>query len=199
MAAISETLLDKLNDQDRDLVDRGVLIAYEGKDYPVLKWGVGPRTGQLAPGTGVAPATPSAENGRRGSMRQTNEYKELIKRYLPADIESGARGSLGWILDQALTAMEGGMVIREFTCSECGEGNSVEVWRKPDVNAIKLITETLVGRAAEQKDININSEQIYRLIDERSEVKDLTVFTVDPSERDARNEAAKAWIEGELV
>jgi hypothetical protein len=193
-------LVAKLTPEDQARWQAGEINVFPGKDYPVVRNAPGqPNAGKLVPGTGVPPAVPSAENGTRGGYKKTNAYKELLQKYLPADIESGKRGSLGWILEQAMTAMEGGDVDKEFICDSCGERNHVTVWKRPDTNAIKLVMETLIGRAAEQKDININSEQIYRLIDERSQVKDLTVFTVDPHEREARDAAAAEWIEGEVL
>lgn len=190
------TLVDKLTPEHKTLVEKGVYTVHEGKDYPVLRWAGGSQFGQLAPGTGQPPG--AADIGlvsQRTAYKRTTAYRELLEKYLPADLDDTKRGSLGWILSQGLTALEGGDVTKDVTCPSCQHQFKAKMWKRPDSNALKILTEALIGRADVQKDLNINSEHVYRIIDERRDMRDLVVFDVSPSERTEREAVDAEWRE----
>ncbi len=179
--------LEKLSEEHRALVAAEVYNAFDGQDYPVLRWAHGKDRGRLAPGTGITPGhNDIARIGADTSIRRTTEYRALLERKITPDVTSGERGSLGWLLDQGFNAAEGGDVRREMTCPECGHDWTETIWKRPDANAIIKMLEMVVGRAPEQKDINIRAESIYKLIDGRENVKEITVHAVDPHEREER-------------
>ena len=193
---ITLSLLEQLSEEHRALVEQGVYSAHPGKTYPMLRWAAGPRFGQLAPGTGVAPNAIDAPTMSRASAhKRTSAYRELLEKYLPADLDDKKRGSLGWILSQGLTALEGGDVVRAVQCPECNHEFSATMWKKPDTNALKVLMEALIGRPDVTKDLNINSEHIYRMIDERRDARDLIVYDVSPTERAEREVVDAEWRE----
>lgn len=190
----NEALLNQLTDEHRQLVETGVYNVFPGKDYPVLRWATGPLVGKLATGTGITPNhNDSAAVGRASAFKQTAEYKTLLTRYLPADLDDTKRGSLGWILKNALNGLEGGDMMIDVECPHCGEEFRHKAWKKPDPQMAKLLVEALIGKAGETKDVNINSENIYRLMDERRDLRSLQVFEIDPHEREKREAIDAEW------
>lgn len=193
---ITLSLIDQLNDHDRDAVERGIYTVHPGANYPVLRYAAGPNLGAYAPGTGIpVNHNDMKEISRRTAYKRTSEYQELMRKYLPADLDDEKKGTLGWILKQGMEAIEGSNISKTVACNQCGHEQRVSMYRRPDGNVLIKVLELLVGRAAEQKDININSESMYRLIDERRDLKDLTVYEVSPTERAAREEVAGEWRE----
>lgn len=192
---MQEVDLDALSPEHRSLVDAGIYSATPGEGgLPVLRWAVGPQIGQFVKGGGRPPGSPDiAEISRRTAYKRTDEYRALVQKYLPADIESGKRGSLGWLLDQGLVAIEGGDVPREIHCPECGHEWTQSFYKKPDSLALKLILELLVGRATEMKEVNVSTEQLLRVVDERRDARDIVVFAVDPTERARREALSSDW------
>lgn len=178
------------------MVEKGFYSVHEGQDYPVLRWAAGPRIGQLAPGTGLLPNhNDIAQISKDTGVKRTTQYRELLQKYLPADLDDTKKGSLGWILKQGLTALEGGDKNIDVVCPECDHKFQVVAWKRPDSNALKILLEALVGRADVTKDLNINTESIYRIIDERRDKRDIVVYEVDPQERERREAVDAEWRE----
>lgn len=155
----------------------------------MLRWAHGRERGRIAPGSGVVvnQADP-AINGRKGAWKNTDEYQALLRKVIPAEEDPNKRGTFAWLVTQGLNAAEGGDVKMAFTCPECEHDFTQVVWKRPDANAIIKLMEMVHGRAVEQKDINIRAEAIYRLLDEREDLKQLKVYEVDPHEKAERRE-----------
>lgn len=195
---VTLSLMDRLTDEHRALVDAHIYSVHPSKEgsYPVLRWAAGPNLGQLAPGTGQAVGVPDgAAVGKATGWKNSKPYRQLLEKYISADLDEKKRGSLGWLLSQGMVAVEGGDVTKEVTCPECDHKFSTTMWKKPDANALKLLLEAVIGRADVTKDLNVNSEHIYRIIDERKDMRDLVVYEVSPAEREEREAIDVEWRE----
>ena len=176
-----------MSEEHRALVESGQYNAFEGQKYPVLRWATGSKKGKLAPGTGLTPGhNDAAQVGKSTSYRRTAEYRALLERLIPPDEDANKRGTLAWLVAQGFNAAEGGDVKREMTCPECEHSWTEKIWKRPDANAITKMLEMVIGRAPEQKDINLRAEHIYKMIDGRENLKEITVHSVDPHEREKR-------------
>lgn len=196
---VAVSLTDLLTDEHRALVERGIYTIHPGAAYPVLRWAAGPNLGAYAPGSGI-PVNHNdiGQIGRQTAYKRTAEYQELMRKYLPADLDDTKKGTLGWILKQGMEAIEGATVSKKVTCNQCGHEQNVGMYRRPDGNVLVKIVELLVGRAAEQRDVNINSEAMYHIIDERRAMRDLVVYEVSPTEREEREVLAGEWKDSEV-
>jgi len=182
-------LLDKLNDEHRELVEAGVYKVAPGQDYPLLRWARGNRKGQFVEGGGrPVNSNDIAQISRDTAYQRTNEYRRVLEKLVPASTDETKRGTFGWLVKQGMNAAEGGDVTKDFHCKECGAENTVVVWKRPDSNAIIKIMEMVAGQAPKQQDINLKAEHLYKLIDEREDAASIKVHAVDPHER-ARREA----------
>lgn len=191
-----DDLLSQLSEEHRTLVEAGVYTVFEGQDYPVLRWAFGNKKGQYVEGTGLP--VNHVDLGlisKRTGIKRTQEYKALMERLIPPDADSKKYGSFGWLINQGFVAAEGVDVVKAVTCPSCSVEFSVKMFKRPDGNALIKLIEMMVGRASEQKEINIRAEQIYRLLDEQQNVKTIEVFEIDPSER-ARRKSRAEIIEG---
>ncbi len=192
-----EELVELLSDEHRTLVDDGVLNVFPGQEYPVLRWARGRSKGKMAKGTGLVPAhNDLAQVSKDTAWKRTGQYRALLERLLPPDEDPNKRGTLAWLVNHGLTAAEGIDEYRDALCPECEHVFKFKVFKKPDTKAVLGILEMLIGRAPEQKEINIHLEEMYRKIDEREDAGGVRVFAVDPHEK-ARREALET-IEGDF-
>lgn len=190
-------LFTQLNPADQEKVLNGNYKLFPTRDgsYPHFRWKKGNPEGKFpgtrAPGAGVSPAHVDRENGKQNSgLRNTRAYRDLLSYLLPPDLDPERRGSVGWLIEQALTAAEGEYVRVE--CPSCE--HKFDAWRKPDSTILKELIHQTVGPAPKEVQHSGSTETIHRLIDERVDVGDverISVHRQDPAEK-ARREAAIA-------
>lgn len=141
-------------------VRQGQVDVYPGRDpgKPVIRWAagntLGKHPGALAPGSGVSPRTPSAENGKRGAIKQTAEYKALMQRILSAD----DGGAFEEVIQGMIHAAKGGTRIVKYDCEECHHENRVEIKDPPNPLAGKALIEFMIGRAPQHTEVDVNAK-----------------------------------------
>ena len=186
-------LLDRLDTETRTLVDSGAITVWKGRNgKPVLRDG---KTGQMLPGTALHENTKHGEGEKASKVsawKRTNAYRELMERYYTDE-------KFGEMLEAGLEAAIGNAVRKEVTCPECAHGFTETMYRRPDATIFFKTMEQLMGRAEETRQINVNTEHLYRLLDERTDVREIQVFTVTPEEEEERRLLLDAEEEGLIV
>ena len=178
-----EELAQSLTPALRELFDTNQVYISEGRDprKPIVRWSSGAQKGTFVVGTGVAAGVPSAENGRRGAVKQSSEYRDLLEKYVTPD-------KFQWLLDQLFRAMEGGPVFQD--CPACD--TPVEMYRKADTTASLAILSQMIGKATEHKEINIEMQSLHMEIEAKVDPGTLRVNRLDPSSVLARRAAYEA-------
>lgn len=142
---------------------------------PVVRWVDGPRKGQPVIGSGSPPqGEKTAEMNRKSAWKRTAAYRELLDRYWAPELE--------WLFEQAKAMIEGGPVNVKAVCPECEHRFNVEAYRKGDAQALKVVWESIIGRASERKEVDVNIRALMAQIDERSPLSTIEVIEVSPEE-----------------
>lgn len=181
-------LVEVLGDEDRVKVESGELtIWFPGKEgaYPVLRWAKdnsqGKQAGALAPGTGHAEgAGQIGEIQARYAYRKSNAYREVLEMAIPAELDPEIRGSLGWIMEQAMNAVEGGQIYVDATCpqEDCGHKFKVKAWKKPDAMALKILIEQVLGAAVKTENVNVEQRVLIEALNERFDVTTIETYAL---------------------
>ena len=149
---------------------------------PVVK-----RGGKLVKGSGkIKGSKDAAVASRETAYKRTKGYQEVLETLLPPEREDSptAVSSLRELVAAFWEAVTGSP--QKLQCPECG-AHSMYAF-KQDPHAIMKMIEKLAGRAKETQDINIHSETMIALLNERSNVRELKVITIDPEEERRRKE-----------
>lgn len=191
-------LYGELNPEDQRRIVTGDYKLFPTREgsYPHFRWRKGNPSGMVpgtrAPNSGVSPAHRDRENGAKNTgVRNTKAYRELLAYLLPAELDSERRGSIAWLIEQALEASEGGWVTKE--CPQCDY--EVQMYRKPDSTMIKELLHQTIGKAPSEVQHSGSTETVHKLIDERVDPGTITtvdVYRQDPNEVQRREEAIKA-------
>ncbi len=182
-------LLDLLSDEHKALVAEGSYAVDTGDGYPVLRWAKGRWKGRLAPGTGIAVKhNDIGQISKDTAYQRRREYRQVLEDLIPADADETRRGTLGWLMKQGMLAAEGVDIKYDATCPECGTEFTIPVMKRPDTKAILGLMEMVIGRAPEQRDINVRFEDLQKRINEQTETREITVHEVSPHERALREE-----------
>lgn len=179
-----------LPEELRRLFDTDQVYLAEGKsaDKPVVRWRTGEHKGAFVTGTGGEIRVPSEDNGQRGGIRQTNEYRALLERYMTDD-------RFTWLIDQLFTAVEGGEIYQD--CHACG--TPVHMYRKPDTNAALKLMDQMMGKATEHKEIDIEMRSLHAEIEAKVDPGTLRINRVDPGEVRRRREHLAVEVEAEVL
>lgn len=173
-------IMETLDSDTRALVDAGLVKLWRGRGgKPVLR----DAKGKILPGSGLHlnEKHGNTEAATSMSWKRTNAYRSLIEKYFTED-------KFDEMMEAGFEAAVGHPVTKEATCGECGATQQIEMYRKPDSTIFFKVLEQLMGRAEETKQINVDSEHLHRLIDERVEVEEVETFSVRPEVADARRE-----------
>lgn len=148
----------KLGDKQREWIADGQVDVYPGRDpqKPVIRWSaantIGKHPGALAEGSGVSPRHVDSENGKRGAVKNMNEYVALMQRI--ASPEDGGAFEKVFMATLA-TAMEQKKKT-DVECPECGHGFKVEVTIAGDPRAQKLVLEMMAGPPTKRTETSID-------------------------------------------
>lgn len=189
----------ELSDEHRGLLDAGEVVAYPGRDplRPVLRWASGNSRGRqpgaLVPNTGVGPNHVDGANGRRGALKQMEEYRALFERIVtPEDggqfeelVQSMMRISTGW--EETVRA--------EVQCPHC-EGRheaTFAVTKPPDPRAgIKMI-EFLIGTAMQQTHGSLDVSVIQARLAELVPTSEVQAHSLSRDAMDERRRAVEEY------
>ena len=190
----NDEVLAVLQPEVRDRVLAGELHAYPGKDRnkPVIRDAV---IGALVKGTGISPRAVDIDRvSQETAYKRTKTYRQALEEAIPASSDPNVRRSVGWIIARLEEAMVGGMVQVPADCPECGTHFKVDAYRKPDTYAAIKVLELVHGRARETQDINLNMNELHKMLEERTPRREIVVRTMDPAEAQHRREV----IEGDF-
>ena len=166
------------------MLDEGKVTVEDGDGYPVVRWAKGRWRGRMAPGTGIVPQhNDIGKISRDTSYQRKREYREVLEFVIPADADETKRGTVGWLLNQGMTAAEGIDTMKDVECPVCEHEFKIAVYKRPDTKAVLGMLEMVIGRAAEQKDISVRFEDLQLQINERRDTGQLKVFEVSPHEK----------------
>jgi hypothetical protein len=182
--------LDLLPESLRDGVEQGRYYLQHPQTWyspsrPVIK---DVTTGRLVKGSGkIAGSKEAAVASRQTSYKRTKAYNEALEELIPIDRgdSPNAVASLRELTDSFWKAVNGQDV--QVTCPHC-EGKFMAPI-KSDPHAIMKMIERLTGRAKETQEVNIHSEQISMVLNERTPMREIDVITIDPYEEQRRRDA----------
>ena len=121
-------------------------------------------------------------------------YRALSEEYLPEDLKDSPNAILSFreLTERLIDACNGSPQKVKCQHEGCGEYHLVAF--KKDANVLFKLWENRVGRATETADINVNSQSLAIVLNERLPITSLEVHTIDPGEQFRRKEL----IEGQL-
>ena len=152
------TPFELLGPEQLDWVRTGQVDAYPGRDprKPVLRWAagndLGKTAGTLVKGSGVSPGHVDASNGRRGAVKQTNEYIALMQRILAPTDGSAFED----VVMATMNAAIGGSKDTKVSCPECDHQFVATLDAPGDPRAQKLLMEMLAGGPTKRTETDIN-------------------------------------------
>ena len=167
-------LLELLNPELREKVEKEGWSCYEGQNpaKPVVL----DEYGRIAKGSGRWPnANDPGLMGKLTGYKKSETYRQALETLVPMDGDENRRGSFAWWLQQGMEAAEGSP--QRVQCNACGKPQVVAF--KKDGNLIFKIVELLSGKAKETQDINLKSQQLIAVLNERTPLDKVHVFTID--------------------
>lgn len=151
-------------------------------DKPVVKNAL---THRVVTGSGQMPRRKPPETEAERKLKKS--AREAFNVLIPLEGSKDDRGSLPWMLDQALQFIEGqeGVVL----CRKCGHENHVPGMKR-DVRMLVTLLEQRLGRAPQKLEIEERSAQVIAILDGRVDVRDLRVTEVTMEEQVERQQRA---------
>lgn len=187
-SALSEDVLAKIREGQFRVAGPGMR---PGK--PVV---IDSATGKWVEGSGRPEgANDPAQIGREHGFKHSRLYQDTLERLVPAmkgDSEY-AVSSLEELLVAArrVTTDTTQTVTREHECSECGHADfvTVTVEGKPDAKVLTFLIERLVGAANKTQDVNLRSEELLRIVEDKRVIHSIEVVTLTPQDMADRKRA----------
>lgn len=153
-------------------------------------------TGQWVEGSGrPANANDSAVIGKTHGFKHSKTYQDTLERLVPAMKADGeyAVTSLEELLVAArrVTTDTTQTVTRVHECTECGHEDTLTftVEGKPDAKVLTFLIERLVGAANKTQDVNVRSEELLKIVEDKTIVHRIEVVTLTPKELADRKRA----------
>lgn len=149
-------------------------------------------------GTGRVPAaTDEALIAGKYTHRRTRAYKqfqiasqEVLKAAIPITGNPDKWGSLEWIIERGLEAAEGKTIKKRVTCPcGCDYSFDVSMYKAPDVRAIQTILDHRLGKPKETSEINVRSEEIVLMLNERRDADAIEVYDINEEQVAERRKA----------
>lgn len=181
-----ESLLVLVPEELRPRVEAGELELLPGQrpDKPVIREVA---TGRLVAGSGRYPkANDAGAVSKATAYKRKTSYRQGLELLVP--LEGTGVGSFSWLLEQAIDEAKG--YDYHIDCPSCGE--TVEVIKKRNAMYLFKFIELLAGKARETQDLNIKSESLIAVLDQRVPVTEITVHTIDPETSRTRRELIEA-------
>jgi hypothetical protein len=189
--------LNKAEQELADLLPEPLKAKVEAREYTVqpgqnpLRPVVRNLEGKLVRGSGRYPnANDIAKTARLTGYKKSKTYREALEHLVPLEGGEEKRGSFAWWLKEAYSAAEGSPQRVECPHEECDQRHLVAF--KKDGQLIFKLIELLSGKARETQDLNIKSESLIAVLNERTPVHEITVHTIDPNESIRRREIIDA-------
>lgn len=178
------SLLDFCPTEYREQVDAGEIELLPGQkpDKPVIRYAVGPKKGQLLPGSGRFPrANDIGAISKATAHKRTASYQEAMNLLMDVDAGPEKRGSFAWWYEQAMDAAIGHPTTVTMICPHANPENPDEgcqdlshneriVLQKKDGNLIFRLLELKHGKAKETKEIDVNQRTMIDLMETRQVV-----------------------------
>ena len=180
--AFVENLLAQVSPDIRARVEAGELELLVGQrpDKPVIREVA---TGRLITGSGRYPrAIDAAQLGRDTAYKHSKSYREGLEKLVP--LEGTGVGSFTWLLEQAIDEAKG--FDYHIECQACGA--DVQVVKRRNAMYLFKFIELLAGKARETQDLNIKSESLIAVLNQRENIRDITVHTIDPATANERRQ-----------
>lgn len=193
---VTQEILDLIIDENtRSKVATGEYIVWPKETWndelrPVVREA---GTNRMVKGTGKVKGTPDpAMVSRQTAYQRRKGYRYLMEDFIPpSDLRDNPNAIISFkeLVNNLIEACEG--IPKAVTCNHpgCKEQHTVVLQRDP--KTLYKLTENLIGRAKETQDINVTSQQLVAVLNERTPIEGLTVHTIDPSEEQRRREALR--------
>ncbi len=184
----SSDLISLLPPDLKEKVEEGTYSVYPGQnpEKPVVL----DEKGRLVKGSGRWPnANDPAWTGKVSGYKKSKSYREALETLVPLEGDEQTRGSFAWWIEQGMQAAEGSPQRIECPCG-C-EYKGIYAFKK-DAQMIFKIIELLHGKAREAMDINVKSEQLVAILNERVPMNTIEVHTIDPADVERRTDMLKA-------
>jgi len=148
---------------------------------PMVRHALGPLKGRPVKGTGAVKG--SAANmaivSKDYAYKRTANWRVLVEEYWGPKLPQ--------LFKYATDMMEGGMVSKtEKVSCPCGCDYTfpvtVEMYKKGDAQALKVVWEAIIGRATERKEVDINIRSLIARIDAREDTNLLEIVDLTPDE-----------------
>lgn len=177
-------LIDLIPPELKARVEAGELEILPGQnpERPVVR---DAQSKQLVPGSGRYPrANDVGRVSRLTAYKRTNSYRQALEQNWPMEGDEDTPRTIAWLSKQAMLAAEGSP--QTISCPECGY-RGVHAFKKDGLLLFKLI-ELLTGKARETQDLNIHSESLVAVLNNREPIGEITVHTIDPRTAQERRE-----------
>lgn len=162
---------------------------WENPNKPVLR----DRLGHPVKGTGrVKGSKIAAIASKESAATRRKSYQELKERYLNPGDERDVDAIISFkeLTDHLISACLGSQQYVSCPHEECNEKHLVAF--KKDANVLFKLWENLTGRARETQDINVASQSLIAILQERTPINAIEVHTIDPAEERRRREVLSA-------
>ena len=188
-----EELVENLTPELRKRYDDGEINVFPSQNpkKPVVRDVV---TGVLVKGTGLTPKhNDSAEISRRTAYKRSNDYHNWLNSKLKID-GSGPQDkeSAEWWWARAQEAALHSYA--PVTCPNCQTKFEHRVG-KQDGNLIFKILELATGKATQKTEVNVRQEEIIKILNEETDVREITIHTLTPDEVEKR----RMIVEGQMA
>lgn len=187
-------LIELLTPELRARVESGECEVLPGQSdsKPVVRKASGKPV--LVPGSGRYPnANNAADISRKSAHKRTSNYREALEKLVPLEEGADKKGSFAWMLDQFMAA-----VVEErqtVKCQHCGE-EGVYLRKGNPAQMYKLI-ENLSGKAKETRDVNVHSEELVQVVNERFDSNVIEVHAIHPDEAAKRQQSLNRLMSGD--
>ncbi|MCR4341823.1 MAG: hypothetical protein NUW01_18260 [Gemmatimonadaceae bacterium] len=140
-------------------------------------------TGRWVEGSGrPANANDPAALGKQTAFKHSRVYQETLERLVPAMRTEGeyAVTSLEELLMAARRVTTDTTRKIEHECSECGHSDTLVVEGRPDAKVLTFLIERLVGAANKTTEVNLRSEELLRIVEDKRILVGLEVVGLTP-------------------
>ena len=136
----------------------------------------------------MAGSQDAASVGRASAYKLRKGYAALSEEFIPpSDLKDNPNAIISFreLVETLIEACQGSP--QQVTCPACGDKNLFAF--KKDAGTLFKLYENLKGKARETQDINVTGQHLVAVMNERLDVRDVTVHAIDPVEEQRRRAA----------
>ena len=179
--------LELLTPELREKVESGEFQIIEPRFWlqehkPVVKT----LRGRLVKGSGRMMGVKAAEEASRESApRRRKGYRYLTEEFIPpSDLRDSPNAIISFkeLIESLIDACNGSP--QQVRCKSCGD--EFQHAFKKDAGVLYKLFENLNGKAKETQEINVSSQHMSMVLNERTPVREIQVRTLDPLEIETR-------------